>query len=135
MNACGKKAIIVRSIRWVLWQLKSVNVGSAITICIKINFLRLLGASELFTRENGLENCNLCLAVCSIYLSFSCYCWYGCLWCRVPMDLNCLRVVDCISLLNSRSKHFRSRVAYQILVICFDNKVMHFLLHLSFQTI
>ncbi|KAJ0083211.1 hypothetical protein Patl1_30579 [Pistacia atlantica] len=41
---------------------------------------------------------------------------------RVPLDLNCLRTVDCISGVNIRSKHLRSAIAYQILVHCFDNQ-------------
>lgn len=43
--------------------------------------------------------------------------------CRVPRDINCLRVVDCISGVNKRCKQLRSAVAYQILVIFFENKV------------
>ncbi|KAJ4725019.1 Actin protein 2/3 complex subunit-like protein [Melia azedarach] len=42
--------------------------------------------------------------------------------CRVPKDLNCLRIVDCISGVNNRCKHLRSAVAYQILVVLFSNK-------------
>ncbi|KAB1226779.1 hypothetical protein CJ030_MR1G022522 [Morella rubra] len=42
--------------------------------------------------------------------------------CRIPTDLNCLRAVECISGVNTRSKEFRSAVAYQILLVCFDNK-------------
>ncbi|KAJ0020681.1 hypothetical protein Pint_32058 [Pistacia integerrima] len=41
---------------------------------------------------------------------------------RVPLDLNCLRTVDCISGVNIRSKHLRSAIAYQILVHCFNNQ-------------
>ncbi|KAF3454915.1 hypothetical protein FNV43_RR05363 [Rhamnella rubrinervis] len=41
---------------------------------------------------------------------------------RVPKDLNCLRIVECISGVNTRSKHLRSSVAYQILLSCFDYK-------------
>ncbi|KAH9660535.1 actin protein 2/3 complex subunit-like protein [Citrus sinensis] len=43
--------------------------------------------------------------------------------CRVPRDINCLRVVDCISRVNKRCKQLRSAVAYQILVIFFENKI------------
>lgn len=43
--------------------------------------------------------------------------------CRVPQDLNCLRIVECISGVNTRSKCLRSAVAFQILINCFDNKV------------
>ncbi|XP_044504933.1 uncharacterized protein LOC123225129 isoform X2 [Mangifera indica] len=39
---------------------------------------------------------------------------------RVPLDLNCLRTVDCISGVHNRSKHLRSAIAYQILVHCFN---------------
>ncbi|KAG2674173.1 hypothetical protein I3760_13G122400 [Carya illinoinensis] len=42
--------------------------------------------------------------------------------CRVPKDLNCLRAVECISGYDTRSKQLRSSVAYQILLVCFDNK-------------
>ncbi|KAL5765686.1 hypothetical protein ACOSP7_016303 [Xanthoceras sorbifolium] len=41
---------------------------------------------------------------------------------RVPRDLNCLRTVDCIAGVNNRSKHLRSTVAYQILLVCFNNE-------------
>ncbi|XP_022755581.1 uncharacterized protein LOC111303518 isoform X2 [Durio zibethinus] len=48
---------------------------------------------------------------------------------RVPMDLNCLRAVQCISGVETRSKHLKSAVAFQILVNCFDNKeLMHVLM-------
>nr|XP_048325102.1 uncharacterized protein LOC107410035 isoform X2 [Ziziphus jujuba var. spinosa] len=43
--------------------------------------------------------------------------------CRVPKDLNCLRIVECISGVDTRSKQLRSAVAYQILLSCFDYKV------------
>ncbi|KGN64767.1 uncharacterized protein LOC101216339 isoform X1 [Cucumis sativus] len=42
--------------------------------------------------------------------------------CRIPMDLNCLRAVECISGVDPRSKYLRSTVAYQILLICFKNE-------------
>ncbi|XP_065869281.1 uncharacterized protein [Euphorbia lathyris] len=42
--------------------------------------------------------------------------------CRVPRDLNCLRALECISGGSTRSRHLRSVVAYQILLVCFDNK-------------
>lgn len=43
--------------------------------------------------------------------------------CRIPMDLNCLRSVECISGVVTRSNHLRSAVSYQILLACFDHKV------------
>ncbi|KAK2978813.1 hypothetical protein RJ640_015246 [Escallonia rubra] len=43
--------------------------------------------------------------------------------CRVPCDINCLRAVGTVSGVDPRSKHLRSRVAYQILLTCFGNKV------------
>ncbi|KAK4756145.1 hypothetical protein SAY87_006272 [Trapa incisa] len=46
-----------------------------------------------------------------------------CLACRVPRDLNCLRVVECISGVDGRSKSLRSKVAYEILAIYLDAKV------------
>ncbi|XVF05751.1 hypothetical protein REPUB_Repub05bG0199200 [Reevesia pubescens] len=42
---------------------------------------------------------------------------------RVPMDLNCLRAMQCISGVDPRTKHLKSAVAFQILVDCFNNKV------------
>ncbi|XP_038895435.1 uncharacterized protein LOC120083668 isoform X2 [Benincasa hispida] len=42
--------------------------------------------------------------------------------CRIPMDLNCLRAVECISGVDPRSKYLRSTIAYQILLICFENE-------------
>lgn len=44
--------------------------------------------------------------------------------CRIPKDVNCLRIVECILGANRRSKLFRSAVAYQILLSCFDYKVV-----------
>ncbi|OAY51545.2 uncharacterized protein LOC110613563 isoform X1 [Manihot esculenta] len=43
--------------------------------------------------------------------------------CRIPMDLNCLRSVECISGVVTRSNNLRSAVSYQILLACFDHKV------------
>uniref|UniRef100_A0A9I9CKE4 Coiled-coil SMC6 And NSE5 INteracting (CANIN) domain-containing protein n=1 Tax=Cucumis melo TaxID=3656 RepID=A0A9I9CKE4_CUCME len=42
--------------------------------------------------------------------------------CRIPMDLNCLRAVECISGVDPRSKYLRSTVAYQILLFCFKKE-------------
>ncbi|XP_072960119.1 uncharacterized protein [Typha angustifolia] len=42
---------------------------------------------------------------------------------RVPKDLNCLRIVECITGVDNRSKHLRSQLALQILMKCFDRKV------------
>ncbi|XP_022970439.1 uncharacterized protein LOC111469418 isoform X3 [Cucurbita maxima] len=41
---------------------------------------------------------------------------------RIPMDLNCSRAVECISGVDQRSKYLRSTVAYQILLIFFENE-------------
>ncbi|XP_020259995.1 uncharacterized protein LOC109836495 isoform X2 [Asparagus officinalis] len=43
--------------------------------------------------------------------------------CRIPKDLNCLRIVECISGVGSRSKNLRSQVALQTLILCFNEKV------------
>ena len=51
----------------------------------------------------------------------------ACFQCRVSRDLNCLRAVECISGVNTRSKQLRSAVSYQILLVCFDNKVAYIL--------
>ncbi|KAE8722781.1 putative Shugoshin C terminus [Hibiscus syriacus] len=42
---------------------------------------------------------------------------------RVPMNLNCLRAVQCLSGVDPRTKHLKSVVAFEILVNCFDTKV------------
>ncbi|XP_066313501.1 uncharacterized protein [Miscanthus floridulus] len=42
---------------------------------------------------------------------------------RVTVDLNCLRIVDCITGMNKRSKFLRSQVALQLLKISFGLKV------------
>ncbi|KAK6936102.1 hypothetical protein RJ641_033132 [Dillenia turbinata] len=42
---------------------------------------------------------------------------------RVPKDLNCLRILECISGPNARCKQFRSAVAYQLIITCLDGKV------------
>ncbi|XP_064993735.1 uncharacterized protein LOC135629834 [Musa acuminata AAA Group] len=42
---------------------------------------------------------------------------------RTPKDLNCLRVVECISVTNGRSKQLRSQIALQLLTLRFDIKV------------
>ncbi|GAB4842930.1 hypothetical protein Ancab_012908, partial [Ancistrocladus abbreviatus] len=41
----------------------------------------------------------------------------------VPRDLNCLRMVECILVVDSRGKQLRSAVALHILKICFDEKI------------
>ncbi|KAF5727473.1 hypothetical protein HS088_TW22G01166 [Tripterygium wilfordii] len=41
---------------------------------------------------------------------------------RVPMDLNCLRAVECISGVGPRSKGLRSAVAYEVLCNCLNCK-------------
>ena len=64
---------------------------------------------------------NLLFGVLFIFLSYviaDTLCTY-----RVPKDLNCIRMVECISGVNDRRKHLRSAVAYQILVGFFDYKV------------
>lgn len=42
----------------------------------------------------------------------------------VPNDLNCLRSVDCISRVDTHSKHLRSALAFQIPILCLDSKVV-----------
>lgn len=42
---------------------------------------------------------------------------------RVPKDLNCLRSVECISGVDTRSKHLRSALSFEILILCLDTKV------------
>ncbi|KAG9449542.1 hypothetical protein H6P81_009507 [Aristolochia fimbriata] len=42
---------------------------------------------------------------------------------RKVVDMNCLRIVECISGVNARSKHLRSEVALHILLCCLDTKV------------
>ncbi|KAL5565803.1 hypothetical protein UlMin_028967 [Ulmus minor] len=41
---------------------------------------------------------------------------------RVPIDFNCIRMVECISGVGIRSKLLRSAVAHQILLSCLDHK-------------
>ncbi|KAM6599125.1 hypothetical protein CsatA_018734 [Cannabis sativa] len=45
--------------------------------------------------------------------------------CRVPKDMNCIRVVECISGIDDRSKQLRSAVAFEILIGFFDKKAAH----------
>ncbi|XP_059625821.1 uncharacterized protein LOC132268922 [Cornus florida] len=42
--------------------------------------------------------------------------------CRVPRDVNSIRILESISGVDARSKHLRSMVAFQILHTCFDNQ-------------
>ncbi|KAJ4978906.1 hypothetical protein NE237_009686 [Protea cynaroides] len=42
---------------------------------------------------------------------------------RLPKNLNCLRVVECISGVDNRAKQLRSEVAFKILINCLDGKV------------
>lgn len=42
---------------------------------------------------------------------------------RIPKDLNCVRIVECISSASYRSKSLRSQLAFQMLVLCFNEKV------------
>ncbi|AEC08083.1 actin protein 2/3 complex subunit-like protein [Arabidopsis thaliana] len=41
---------------------------------------------------------------------------------RVPQDINCLRVVESVSGVDARSKHLRSSIAHQMLVVLLDHK-------------
>lgn len=43
--------------------------------------------------------------------------------CRIPKDFNCLRMVECISGVCTRSKQLRSEVAFQILSKCLEMKI------------
>lgn len=42
---------------------------------------------------------------------------------KVPKDLNCLRIVECISGVCIRAKHLRSQLAFHILKSCFDENI------------
>ncbi|KAF3335222.1 hypothetical protein FCM35_KLT19729 [Carex littledalei] len=42
---------------------------------------------------------------------------------RVPKDLNCLRIVECITGTDNRTKYLKSQLALHLLIVCFDNKV------------
>ncbi|VFQ63842.1 unnamed protein product [Cuscuta campestris] len=44
--------------------------------------------------------------------------------CRLTTDISCLRTVECISVLDARTKRLRSAVAFEFLVACFDSKVV-----------
>lgn len=48
--------------------------------------------------------------------------------CRVPKDLNCLRIVECITGSDNRTKYLKSQLALHLLIVCFDNKVSSILL-------
>ncbi|XP_078170567.1 uncharacterized protein LOC144564830 isoform X1 [Carex rostrata] len=41
---------------------------------------------------------------------------------RVPKDLNCLRIVECITGSDNRTKYLKSQLALHLLIVCFDNK-------------
>lgn len=43
--------------------------------------------------------------------------------CRIPKDLNCVRIVECLSGVSSRCKNLRSQVALQMLILCFNKQV------------
>ncbi|XP_052188036.1 uncharacterized protein LOC127798485 isoform X2 [Diospyros lotus] len=43
--------------------------------------------------------------------------------CRIPGDVNCMRIVESISGVDERSKHLRCIVAFHLLVSCLDEKV------------
>ncbi|XP_042398097.1 uncharacterized protein LOC121988634 isoform X1 [Zingiber officinale] len=42
---------------------------------------------------------------------------------RIPNDINSLRILECISVTNNRSKHLRSQIALQFLILHFGEKV------------
>ncbi|KAK6271760.1 hypothetical protein POUND7_008843 [Theobroma cacao] len=82
--------------------------------------------------DRRVQGLNVLMSNClqSVISSFTEEEWINCyceiaksLASRVPMDLNCLRAVQCISGVDPRSKHLRSAVAFQILVNCFENEV------------
>ncbi|CAN8247219.1 unnamed protein product [Cochlearia groenlandica] len=41
---------------------------------------------------------------------------------RVPQDMNCLRIVECVSGVDARSKYLRSSISNQMLVVLLDHK-------------
>ncbi|KAL9258306.1 hypothetical protein AKJ16_DCAP16028 [Drosera capensis] len=42
---------------------------------------------------------------------------------RVPRDLNCLRTVECIPSVDSRGKQLKSATAFEVLKLCFQEKI------------
>ncbi|XP_011620361.1 uncharacterized protein LOC18426041 isoform X2 [Amborella trichopoda] len=42
--------------------------------------------------------------------------------CRIPKDMNCLRIIECIPGSNTRSKHLRREIAFRILINCLNVK-------------
>ncbi|XP_073112175.1 uncharacterized protein [Elaeis guineensis] len=42
---------------------------------------------------------------------------------KIPKDLNCLRIVECISGVGNRAKNLRSQLAFHILKNCFDENI------------
>lgn len=67
--------------------------------------------------SNSLNSVSCCLPLCTACHSFlHLYTFL----CRLSMDLNCLRAVECISGTDERSKCLRSEAAYQMLVKFLD---------------
>ncbi|KAJ0238917.1 Actin protein 2/3 complex subunit-like protein [Hirschfeldia incana] len=81
--------------------------------------------------DRGLQGLSLLLQECliSVTESFkegewvsSCKNIANSLASRVPQDMNCLRIVESVSGVDARSKHLRSTIANQMLVVLLDHK-------------
>ena len=59
---------------------------------------------------------------CSRYPCAVCLIWFWFI-CRVPQDMNCLRIVESVAGVDARSKHLRSTIANQMLVVLLKHKV------------
>ena len=117
-------------------QRLTISASGRLELCYRVFFGFTLQKTEPFDTYTSKRPCDsvpLVLALhpwCKCELqpyhnySFCCLC-SG--FCRIPMDLNCLRAVECISGVDQRSKYLRSTVAYQILLIFFENEVILFL--------
>ncbi|CAA7017921.1 unnamed protein product [Microthlaspi erraticum] len=81
--------------------------------------------------DRGLQGLSLLLQECliSVIGSFkeeewvsSCKNIANSLASRVPQDMNCLRIVESVSGVDARSKHLRSLISYQMIVVLLDHK-------------
>ena len=93
----------------------------------------LISVTESFKEEEWVSSCkNIAnslasrfeppFSTCTHYPCAVCLIW---LWfiCRVPQDMNCLRIVESVSGVDARSKHLRSSIANQMLVVLLEHKV------------
>lgn len=128
-SCCGGPAQNIRF--WIKFVTASCQLRSKWSVCRTSEAEELLEVVISFFSDRQLQGLSVLLYECMQAVigyftdkewSTSCEKIAKSVACRVPKDLNCTRVVECISGVDDRSKHLRSAVAHQILLGFFDYK-------------